>query len=151
MVGKVNPPEKRRDLMQKAQKKARSYQRRRSLLKLRIEKMLIEVEKMKVRTDAGEAAVKNALLGIARGRPDLNEINRSETLVEQYIRDLKHIETQKGKILRTVDRINEIAGSIEKLRIEKPNLDFFEREVSGKKERLKRYLEAIKRFKSKGA
>lgn len=149
MVKRKLSPEVLKKLKAKAKRSTSLYQKRRKLLAARVAKMHVEIDKMKARYDSGVQIVQNTLKGISTGNPDRKAIGTAERFVKQYLEDLKQIQAQKRKIERTVERINKMAGNIEKLKIPQPQLEPLLEEVAGPTKRLKAFFTELEKWKKK--
>jgi len=136
-------------LRQMAERRTNSCMKRRKLMQARVEKLIIESQKMMQRGEIAPQKAAVALTGIAKGTPDKKAINEAEILARQYLEDLKHIEIQKDKLLRTVGKLNEIAGRVENLRVKMPELGFLEKGAAEKTEKLNDFLNQLSEWKKK--
>lgn len=134
-------------LRRMAEERDRRYIKRKKLLEARLEKMGIEIVKMTQREELWAKKVTGALMEISgKKNPNRKAIKESKILAQQYLNDLEHIQAQKRKILRSVDRLNIAAGGIGHLRVNAPSWSFLEKEIELKKGRMNAFLKKIEEW-----
>jgi hypothetical protein len=151
MMDKRIPPERQRELRQKAERNAKRYMKLDIILKARGARIITEAQKMIQHGVVMADKAAETRLEATHGKPNLKKINDTELLVRQYLEDLKGIQARNAKILKTVKRINKTAGNIEQLRKTAPSFDFLDKEIALKTKRLGQFLSWLAEWKRKNS